>query len=77
MEEGQTFLMDLKESWLKDGVPEPDPGWGLEEKLKSYLKALEEEYRLPSRPSMCSRALRRVGALEPQSHAVRQGTTDQ
>lgn len=45
VEEGRAFLQDLKESLAKDGAPEPDPGWGLEEKLESYLKALEEEYR--------------------------------
>jgi len=45
--------MDLKESLALEGVPEPDPGWDLKEKLGAYVKALEEEYRLPL-PLQCA-----------------------
>jgi len=47
VEEGRGFLSDLLEAVARDGVPEPDPGWELEEKLHDYLKRLGEEYRVP------------------------------
>ncbi len=47
IENGRTFLRDLQDGVLREGVPEPDPGWGLEEKLDAYLKALDAEYRVP------------------------------
>jgi len=53
VEEGSRFLSELQESLAREGVPEPDPGWELEEKLEEYLKGLEEEYRAPL-PLLCA-----------------------
>ena len=53
MEEGKTFLRKLQEEVAQHGVPEPDPGWGLEEKLSDYLQRLEEAYRVPL-PLQCA-----------------------
>jgi GNAT superfamily N-acetyltransferase len=47
VDEGRKFLLKLQESLVREGVPEPDPGWELEERLAEYLKGLEEEYRVP------------------------------
>ncbi len=47
VEGGLSFLAELRKSAAREGVPEPDPGWGLEEKLGSYLVALEGQYRVP------------------------------
>jgi hypothetical protein len=53
VEEGRAVLLELQDSLQREGVPEPDPGWGLEEKLAAYLDALEEEYRVPL-PLQCA-----------------------
>jgi len=47
VEEGRGFLQELMEVIASEGVPEPDPGWDLAEKLTHYLKRLENEYRVP------------------------------
>jgi GNAT superfamily N-acetyltransferase len=52
-EEGRGFLMDLQEAIAREGVPDPDPGWDLEEKLRDYVERLEEEYRIPL-PLQCA-----------------------
>ncbi|MCJ7627672.1 MAG: GNAT family N-acetyltransferase, partial [Longimicrobiales bacterium] len=53
VEEGRGFLLELQEVVAEKGVPEPDPGWELEEKLWRYLQGLEEEYRV-SLPLQCA-----------------------
>ena len=53
VEHGREFLQDLSDHVAQSGVPEPDPGWELEEKLQEYLKHLEHEYRVPL-PLQCA-----------------------
>jgi hypothetical protein len=49
VDDGKEFLQELRDVLARDGVPEPDPGWGLEERLDEYLRDLNQTYRVPLR----------------------------